>query len=212
VDDATLPDRAALRTQYRDPHPSVLAKVMPSVDAGSAAFVAASPLVVVATTSASGADASPRGGPPGFVRVLDEHHVAWGDLSGNNRLDTHQNIVEHPEVGLVFLVPGVEEVLRLNGRASVTVEPAVLDATAVDGVRPKVAVVVEVRECYVHCAKALRRSAVWEPSTWLPPERQPRAAAIIGRHLELDVDPAVIEADLEAGYQANLWQPGGCGD
>jgi PPOX class probable FMN-dependent enzyme len=202
-------DLDGLRARYHEPHHTVLDKVQPAIDAGSASFVAAAPLVVVATTSTSGADASPRGGPPGFVRVLDEQHVAWGDLAGNNRLDTYRNIVEHPEVGLLLFVPGVQEMLRINGRASVTTAPDVLEATAVDGVRPKVAVVVEVRECYIHCAKALRRSGIWDPATW--PERadRPRAAAIIGTHLELDVDPAVIEADLEAGYRLSIWQPGG---
>jgi PPOX class probable FMN-dependent enzyme len=197
---------------YRDPHPVVLAKVMPNVDAGSASFLAASPFMVLATTSASGTDASPRGGPPGFVRVLDEGHVAWADLSGNNRLDSHRNIVEQPEVGLLFFVPGLQDMLRINGRASLTTDAAALDATTVDGVRPNVAVVVEVRECYLHCAKALRRSDLWSPTSWLPADALPRPAAIVGRHLQLDVDPEVIEQDLEAGYAVTLWAPAACED
>jgi PPOX class probable FMN-dependent enzyme len=210
VSDDVLADQTALRSQYRDPHPAVLAKVQSDVDAGSASFLAASPFMVVATTAASGTDASPRGGPPGFVRVLDGQHVAWGDLAGNNRLDSHQNIVEHPEVGLLFFVPGVQDMLRINGAASVSIEPSVLDATTVDGVRPKVAVVVEVRECYIHCAKAIRRSGIWDASTWPSVDARPRAAAIVGKHLALDVDPSLIEADLEAGYAVTIWEPGGC--
>src|SRR5689334_14788211 len=142
-----------LRQLYRPPHEAVLLKSQPGVDAASAAFVAKSPLVVLATTSSEGTDASPRGGPPGFVRILDETHLAFGDLSGNNRLDSYRNIEAHPEMGMLFLVPGVEETLRVNGRARISVDEAVLDATTIDGRRPKVAIVVEVVECFLHCAK-----------------------------------------------------------
>ena len=106
----------------------------------------------------------------GFVKLIGPHHVAFADLSGNNRLDSYGNIVEHPHVGMLFLVPGVGETLRINGRAAITTDPEVLAATAIDGVQPKVAVLVEVDECYIHCAKALRRSGVWDPATWLSPE------------------------------------------
>jgi AspT/YidE/YbjL antiporter-like protein len=104
----------------------------PKIDPKAAGFVAAAPFMVLATTSASGTDASPRGGPPGFVTVLDEHRLAFGDLSGNNRLDSYSNIVEHPQVGLLFLVAGVGETLRVNGRASITTDPAVLERTAIN--------------------------------------------------------------------------------
>ena len=124
-------------------------------------------------------DASPRGGPPGFVTVLDENHIAFGDLSGNNRLDSDTNIVEHPEVGILFLVPGVGETLRVNGRASVTTDPSVLDRTAIGGVQPKVAVVVAVEKCFIHCAKALRRSGVWDTGTWAAEGARPSAAVVI---------------------------------
>jgi PPOX class probable FMN-dependent enzyme len=201
--------RADLGQLYRAPHEAVVRKQQPRVDEASATFVAASPLVVVATTSDDGTDASPRGGPPGFVTVLDEGHLAFGDLSGNNRLDSYRNIDAHPEVGMLFLIPGVEETLRVNGRASLTTDPAVLERTAIDGRVPKVAVVVEVTECFVHCAKALRRSGVWDPSTWAAPEDQPSAAAVFVTHLGLDVDPELVAADLELGYQVTIWEPGG---
>jgi PPOX class probable FMN-dependent enzyme len=207
--ETTDPGRVELRELYRAPHEAVLLKSQPGVDAASAAFVATSPLVVLATTSADGTDASPRGGPPGFVKVLDETHLAFGDLSGNNRLDSYRNIEAHPEIGMLFLVPGVEETLRVNGRARVSVDPAVLDATTIDGRRPKVAIVVEVVECFLHCAKALRRSGVWEPSTWLAPDEQPSAAEGFVAHLGLDVEPAVVAADLEEAYRLTLWVPGG---
>jgi PPOX class probable FMN-dependent enzyme len=204
-----LGDEAALRERYRPPAQVVLEKSRPRIDPEAAKFVAASPLMVLATSSASGADASPRGGPPGFVQVLDDGHLAFGDLSGNNRLDSYANLVERPEVGILFLVPGMEETLRVNGRARVTTDPSVLECTAIDGVHPKVAVVVDVAECYIHCAKALRRSGVWDPSTWMSVDQRPSAARVFTDQFQLDVDPAVIEADLEAGYQATLWREGG---
>ena len=202
-------DEAGLRQRYRQPHPAVVDKARPRVDPAAAAFLATSPLMVLATTSANGTDASPRGGPPGFVVVLDAHHVAFADLSGNNRLDSYGNIVEHPQVGLLFLVPGVGETLRINGRASVTTDPVVLEATAIDGVQPKVAVVVDVDECFIHCAKALRRSGVWDATTWLSPADRTSAAEVIVDQFQLDIAPEVIESELEAGYAATLWVEGG---
>jgi PPOX class probable FMN-dependent enzyme len=187
----------------------VLEKARPKIDPVAADFVAACPLVVLATTSSRGTDASPRGGPPGFVKVLDDRHLAFGDLSGNNRLDSYSNIVEHPLVGILFLVPGVDETLRVNGRATVTTEPDLVERTAIDGVRPKVAVVIEVEECYIHCAKALRRSGVWQPSTWTADDARPTAAEVIVDQFALDLDPSVIEDGLEADYQETLWREGG---
>jgi PPOX class probable FMN-dependent enzyme len=209
MDDNAVHDQADLRARYRDPTPAVVHKARPCVDPKAAAFLASSPLLVLATTSASGTDASPRGGPPGFVRVLDEHHVAFADLSGNNRLDSYGNIVEHPQVGMIFFVPGEGETLRINGRASVTTDPEVLACTAVDGVRPKVAVVVDVEECYIHCAKAIRRSGVWDPSTWLSADERTTGAEVIVDQFDLDVDPATVAANLEQNYEETLWVEGG---
>lgn len=204
-----IEDRDALREHYRDPGDIVLRKAIDHVDEGAAAFLAATTLVVVATSGPDGNDASPRGGPPGFVRVLDGANVAFADLAGNNRLDTFTNITEQPEVGLLCIIPGVEETLRINGRARLTDDPAVLEATAIDERVPKVAAVVAVRECYIHCGKALRRAGAWDPSSWPADGERPSPAAIITQHLELDVDPQLVADDLEAGYKATLWEHGG---
>ena len=206
---APIADAAALRDHYREPHPLVLKKVVPEVDEAAATFLAASPFFVLATASADGADASPRGGPPGFVRVLDGGRIAWGDLAGNNRLDSFQNLVQRAEAGLLFFVPGVEETLRVNGWAELSTDPAVLSAVAFDQVNPRMAAVVHVTECYIHCAKALRRAGLWDPASRPAPEATPSPAAIMTTHLELDVDPSVVDADLEAAYQRTLWVGGG---
>jgi PPOX class probable FMN-dependent enzyme len=204
----TIGSADELRSRYRPAHPAILAKARPKVDPKAAEFIAAAPFMVLATTSGSGTDASPRGGPPGFVAVVDDTHVAFGDLAGNNRLDSYGNIVEHPAVGMLFFVPGIDETLRINGRASLTSDPAVLARTTVDGRVPKVAVLVEVDECYIHCAKALRRSGLWDPERW-GQAPSPTGAEVIVDQYSLDVDPAAVEADLEAGYQETMWESGG---
>lgn len=213
ADDATTPhildDLAALRSRYRDPSPAVAQKEKPIIDPASAAFIACSPFFVLATTSAEGTDASPRGGTPGFVSVLSPTRIAFGDLAGNNRLDSYTNIVDHGEVGLLFMVPGRGETLRVNGRASVTTDPEVLDATLIDGKRPKVSIVVDVEQCFIHCAKALRRSTLWDPETWLPADQVPSAGEIIATAWDLDIEPGLIDADLEQGYAATMWVEGG---
>lgn len=198
-----------LRSRYHPPTPEVLHKERPVIDPAAAALIATSPLIVIATSAADGADASPRGGPPGFVVTLDEHTLAFGDLAGNNRLDSYANLLEHPAIGLLFLVPGLEETLRVNGRARVTTAPEVLDRTTIDGRRPKVAVVVDVDECYVHCGKALRRSGLWDPSTWPATDERPTAGDVIVGQYSLDIDPALIDTDLDTGYRETLWDHGG---
>jgi hypothetical protein len=141
--------------------------------------------------------------------VLDDHRLALADLAGNNRLDTHRNLLARPAVGLLFLVPGVGEALRVNGRATLTTDPGVLARTAVDGRVPRLAIGVDVDTCFIHCAKAIRRAGMWEPSTWPSPEDRPSAACILRDHLGIDVAPQVIEDDLERSYAKEMWQPGG---
>jgi PPOX class probable FMN-dependent enzyme len=199
----------SLRELYRQPHELVLRKQIDHIDDAARAFVEASPFVVVATNGPAGADASPRGGSPGFVAVLDQGRLAMGDLAGNNRLDTHTNLLAHPQVGLLFLVPGVDETLRVNGRATLTTDPVVLDAVAVGGRRPPLAIGIDVEECFIHCAKAFRRSALWEPSSWPAPQNRPSAARALRDHIGLEASADVIAADLEAGYEVTMWEPGG---
>jgi uncharacterized protein len=200
-----------LRARYRNPTDIALRKDIGRIDDGARTYIEASPFVVVASTSDDGCDASPRGGPPGFVKVLDERRVALPDLSGNNRLDTLGNLVAHPQVGLLFMVPGVDETLRVNGRATVTDDPDVLDACVVDGRRPRVAVVVDVDQCFIHCAKAFRRAGMWDPSSWAAPHDRPKPECIIGAHIAWEGDGADVREALEAGYEKTMWEVGGKG-
>jgi PPOX class probable FMN-dependent enzyme len=205
----TVADLAALDELYRPPHQLVLDKVVHHIDPSVEEFLAQAPLVVLATSDGEGVDASPRGGPPGFLRVLDERHVAFGDLAGNNRLDSYRNLVTHPSVGLLAIVPGLDETVRINGRASLVTDASTRERCAIDGRVPKVAIVVEVTECYLHCGKAFRRGGVWDASTWPTPGDRASAGRIAKETIGLDVDAAAIEADLEAGYQATMWESGG---
>ena len=205
----TIDDLDTLRQHYAEPFPAVRAKQIDHVDEGARGFIARSPFAVLATTGPGGVDASPRGGPPGFVRVLDDRRLAIGDLSGNRRLDSFENVLADPAVGLLMFVTGVGESLRVNGRASLTLDPAVLDACTIDGVRPGVALGIDVEELFLHCAKAFRRSSLWDPSSWPEPQDRPRGAAIFKAHLQIDVDADLIEEDLERDYAASLWLAGG---
>jgi PPOX class probable FMN-dependent enzyme len=207
-----ITDEPDLRSRYRPQSDLVHRKEIDHIDAGARQFIERSPFVVLATSGPGGCDASPRGGPPGFVAVLDEHHLAIGDLSGNNRLDSYCNVVASPAVGLLFMVPGVEETLRVNGRATLTIDDAILDAAAIDGRRPRVALGVDVDACYIHCGKALRRGGLWEPERWLPVDQRPSPACILREHVQLDVEPDVIERALEKDYRATLWEAGGSAD
>ena len=128
--------------------------------------------MLVGTTNADGTgDVSPKGGPPGFVTVLDEHRLAFGELPGNGRVDSYRNLLANPAVGLMFLIPGLGETLRVNGQGYVITDPGLLDQCSVDGKRPKVVLGVAVREAFIHCAKALRRSQLWEPAGWPDSQR-----------------------------------------
>jgi PPOX class probable FMN-dependent enzyme len=200
-------DVAELRTHFREPSDAVQRKQIDHLDDNCRAFIAQTPFVLVATANADGTcDVSPKGGPPGFVAVLDTHRLAIGDLPGNNRIDSLRNIVANPNVGLLFIVPGMGETLRVNGRAWVVRDAPVLDACAVHDKRPTIAIGVEVVEAFVHCAKAFRRSNLWEPEAWPDRASVPSAGEMLRGHVGLhDVSAAAIDQALEDGYAKTMW-------
>lgn len=190
-----------LRTHYRQPHPLVVAKARPVLDAATQRFISTARLMIIATAGADGtADASPRGGPPGFIRVLDEHTIAFADASGNNRLDSLSNIVETGQIGLLLIAPGHDETVRINGRAHLSTAPELLASFPDEA--PRSVVVVEVESTYVHCAKAFRRGAVWHPEQWV--DTVPDAAEMLVCQGVVDADPQLVRDDLEADYAADL--------
>ena len=194
----------ALRELYREPSELVRRKKIARLDDGCRAVIEAAPLVLVGTSRPDGGcEVSPRGGPPGFVQVLDEQRLAIPDLSGNNLVDSISNIVLNPHVGLLFVLPGRDETLRVNGRAWLTIEDAVLDGFTAELRRPKAAIGVEVVDAFVHCAKSFRRGQVWDPASWAP-DVAPSAAELLTCHIELDVTPEQLAANLELGYARDL--------
>lgn len=201
---------ADLRDVYRQPNRAPLEKVIHQLDDHCVNFLAQSPFFVLSTSDGNGVcDGSPKGGAPGFVEALDPNHVAWADFSGNNRLDSFQNIVDNPSVALLFMIPGLDETLRINGRARLTTDEALTNQFKIGDRDAKVVVVVEVAEAYIHCAKALRRSELWDTNSWASPDELPSAPQILKDHVGLDAPTDVIAAASQADLEATLWQPGG---
>lgn len=201
---ATTEDLADL---YRAPTEGVLNKETDVLDQGCRDFLAQSSFVLIGTSDPDGQlDVSPRGGPAGFVKVLDEHRLAIPDLAGNNRLDSIRNIVEQGQVGLLFVIPGLGETLRINGRACITTDPVVLDLFTDDVRRPKTAIGVTVEHGFIHCAKAFRRGGLWEPERWPDAGCRPSAGEILVAHGDLGevLTGAKLEELLEQGYQYDL--------
>ena len=199
-----------LRDVFRQPSARAVAKQIDRLDDHCREFVAHSPFVVVGTSNPDGTgDVSPKGGPPGFVRVLDEHRLAMGELPGNNRLDGYRNLIRDSRVGLLFLIPGLDETLRVNGRGFVVTDPEVLEVCALDGRLPPVALGIEVGEAFIHCAKALRRSQIWEPTAW--PDRSTMAtpACMLVTHAGITGDPQGIKTAeaLDVGNARTMWNP-----
>ncbi|MCA0214485.1 MAG: pyridoxamine 5'-phosphate oxidase family protein [Proteobacteria bacterium] len=152
----------ALRALYEPVRERSAAKELPALDIHATRFIGLSPFVVVATGGVDGMDASPRGGAPGFVKVVDAHTLLVPDSPGNNRLDTLQNILHTPQVGLLFMVPGVDETLRVNGTAVLSLDEAERERCRDERRCPKLVIRVTVQASYLHCAKALMRSELWD--------------------------------------------------
>lgn len=208
--DSELRSTVDLRTHYRAASGGALDKVIDRLDHHCVDFLAASPFMVLSTADADGVcDGSPKGGRPGFVRALDDRHVAWADLSGNNRLDSFENLVENPSVALLFMIPGLDETLRINGRANLSVDDELRLRFAVDGTPAKVVVVVQVVEAYVHCAKAYRRAELWSPDTWPAADELPDGRCMVRDHARIDAPLDAVAAAYESDVAATLWRPGG---
>jgi uncharacterized protein len=208
IEDMTyVNDLSELRPLYNSPSTLARAKQLALIDAHCRNFIARSPLVIVGSVHPErGMDVSPRGDAPGFVRVLDEHHLAIPDRPGNNRLDTLENLLGNPAIGLFFVIPGIEETLRVNGTARLTRAAGLLDSMTVGGKTPKLAIVVTVTEAFLHCAKALKRARLWGDDYRIARKEMPT----LGRMIIEQTNPpglTIEEADarIEADYRTNLY-------
>ena len=188
---------AELREMFGGPNQRSATKVRPVLHERDREWLAASPFCLIATAAADGScDVSPKGDPPGFARPLDDATVAIPERNGNHRFDGFVNILSNPQVGLLFLVPGRRDTLRINGRARLIREAPFFDEMIVRGSRPQLALLVEVREVFYHCPKAFLRSELWDPTTWHP-EALPSTAQIV-KSVQADIEETV--ADLERHY------------
>ncbi len=200
---------AALVGSYAAVSKGAALKDIGRIDLHMSRFIGLSPLCLVATADASGKqDVTPRGDPPGSFKVLDEHTIALADRPGNNRLDTLKNLLENPQIALIFLVPGVAETVRVAGTARLSVDPELLASLAVQGKEPKCAIVISVRQAYLHCAKALLRSKLWQPDYVQPKGTFPSISRMVGDQIGLsEEDKKTAEARTERAYRDGLWAP-----
>jgi PPOX class probable FMN-dependent enzyme len=199
----TIDNLAALRQLYPQPRGRSVAKELKTLDVHCMRFIALSPFVVVASMGEGSMDASPRGGAPGFVKAIDAHTLLLPDSAGNNRLDTLTNIIESGGVGLLFLIPGVDETLRVNGTARLTDDPALLRHFDGERRQPKLLIEVRVREAYLHCAKALMRSKLWADDSRQPRSVLPTMGQMINEQTGILSAPETQE-EMAARYAPDL--------
>ncbi|RFC68966.1 MULTISPECIES: pyridoxamine 5'-phosphate oxidase family protein [Mesorhizobium] len=208
--DLTVADEQSLRGLFGATHTLAIQKCQTSLSKHAQDFISRSPFLCIGTQSLDGkADVSPRGDPVGFVKILDDKTLAIPDRPGNNRLDTFVNILANPNVGILFMVPGFDDTLRVNGRATLVTDPELLETMSVNERAPKLAIVVQVSEVFMHCAKAFRRSHLWSPDHLQDRSEMPSLVKIIlddstGAPNDKD-EMRKMDEDLEEDYKRTLY-------
>lgn len=201
----TIDEACALHDLYGEPLERAVKKELHYLDRHCKAFIALSPFVVIASAAADGAcDASPRGDSPGFVAVLDDSRLLIPDRAGNNRVDTLENVVGNPHVGLLFLVPGMNETLRVNGTAQVSTDVELLTPLAVNGKLPRSGLLVTVEQAYLQCGKAMIRSDLWNPEKRIERSSFPTLGKILADQIGA-ADVVATEAAIDEGYRTRLY-------
>jgi len=168
-----------LQSLYGERNPAAIAKEIDFINGSYSKLIEAAPFVAIATGGPEGLDCSPKGDAPGFVRILDDKTLALPDRPGNNRIDGFRNILRDPRIALLFLIPGIGETLRVNGRASISIDPELMQSFAVNGKLPRCVLVVHVESIYFHCSKAIVRSKLWEETTKIERRSLPSTGTII---------------------------------
>ena len=197
-----------LRAVYKSPRPTdgSIRKELAKLDGHCRSFIARSPFVLIGSSDGNGnADVTPKGDRPGFAAVLDDNTIAIPDRPGNNRLDTLENIIVNPAVGLLFLIPGMNETLRVNGEARITTDATLRERLAVEGKPPASVVVVTVKAAYMHCAKAFMRSELWKPESWPDRNSMPTLGQILRDQLAVDQSAIDTDRRLDEAYKQTLW-------
>ena len=181
-DISLIENEEQLRSLHHSPMSRATDKVLSGVDNHCKAIIALSPFCIIATQGPGGADVTPRGDPAGFVKVLDDKRLLLPDRVGNNRFDTMTNLFHNPAIGLIFLVPGMNETLRVNGTAAITDDARLLGQCVVSGRAPKVGLLITIKEAFMHCPKAFVRSKLWDVSQHIDRDQLPSYAEILMAH------------------------------
>ena len=196
---------AQLEALYGQPHERAVRKEIAYINEDYRAFIEVAPFAVLATSGPEGLDCSPRGDALGFVRIVDERTLALPDRLGNNRLDSLRNIIVEPRLALLFIIPGVGESLRVNGRGRITDDPQWLDSFAVEGKLPRTVLLIDVDSVYFHCSKALVRSKLWDPAHHVERSRLPSAGEIHRRINGAQFDAATYDRELAERVRTTLY-------
>jgi len=196
---------STLRECYPEPLERAVLKMQRALDAHMKRFIALSPFLCLGSSSQDGADVTPRGDQPGFVHVLDDTTLLIPDWPGNNRLDTLMNIEANPQVGLLFLIPGFNESLRVNGVADVSLDPSLLARWDVNGRHPRSVLRVSVREAFLHCGKAILRSKLWDETARVARSALPPYGQMLKDQIDVRDSAEEIQASVEDGYKTRLY-------
>lgn len=195
-----------LRAVYGSPAGRAAEKAIPKLDKHCRHFISLSPFLILSTAGGDGtADVSPKGDPAGFVHVIDDSTIAIPDRPGNRRIDSLVNIIENPDVGVIFLIPGVRETLRVNGKAEISTDPALLAKMEVQGKPPITAIVIYVEQTFLHCAKSIIRSRIWDEDMKIDRKTLPSLSRMIADQLNQEIDEAASEKALAEAYEKNLY-------
>ena len=200
-----ITDITQLDALYGDASPRSLTKEIDALNSQYQSFIEASPFMAVATVGMEGLDCSPRGEQGSVVRVVDANTIQFADRRGNNRLDTMRNIVEDGRIALLFLVPGIGETMRVNGRATISIAPELIEAFTVDGKSPKTVVEVKVERVYFQCSKALVRSGIWDSDIARSFGDVPSAGEMLAATTNDSFDALEYDRMLEKRYSDELW-------
>ena len=194
-----------LEALYGKPHGPAVVKEIDHISPGYRKLIEAAPFVAIATGGPEGLDCSPKGDAPGFVRILDEKTLAIPDRPGNNRIDGFRNIMRDPRIALLFLIPGVGETLRVNGRAAISIDPQLMQSFAVNGKLPRSVLIVHIESMFFHCSKAIVRSKLWDEASKIDRKSLPSTGAIIAELSQGEFGGETYDREAPERIKARLY-------
>ena len=203
--DHLISDMARLEALYGAKMPTAVVKEIDHINSSYRKLIESAPFVAVATSGPEGLDCSPKGDAPGFVRILDDKTLAIPDRPGNNRIDGFRNIIRDPRIALLFLIPGVGETLRVNGRAAISIDPELMQSFAVNGKLPRCILIVHIESIYFHCSKAIVRSKLWDEASKIDRKSLPSTGTIIAELSQGKLGGEVYDREAPERIKAQLY-------